>query len=153
MVLRADGGDGRGLGHVVRVIVVADAWCGRGGTAELVVPASAEEAASRLAGHLPVSAADDRSLAELVEGRRWLVLDGYDLDDDVLAGVDPQHVVGIDDHGHHPSPAAAVVIDPNLGASAAPYRGGTDGATVLVGSRYALLRPTPVAPATIRPTV
>src|SRR5262245_9751070 len=122
------------MGHIARGLALAEAWPGRGGRAQLVVPETAAELAARMARDLPVTAVegfhDPAALAprlgELAGAARWVVVDGYDLVDALLqaAEVDPENVVRIDDHGHHPRPRAAVVVDPNLGASAAPYAGG-----------------------------
>jgi spore coat polysaccharide biosynthesis predicted glycosyltransferase SpsG/RimJ/RimL family protein N-acetyltransferase len=131
-------------------VALADAWATAGGDAEVVVPDEALEAARRLAGDVSVRADGGRPLVELAAGR-WVVVDGYELGDEALGGIETERIVRVDDHGHHPQPRAAVVVDPNLGATASPYLGGAGGAELLLGSRYALLRPTRVGPVEVRP--
>ncbi len=67
----------------------------------------------------------------------WAVLDGYGFgrDDEELVRKTARHLLVIDDHGVGGDHGADLVLDQNLGASAAPY-----GAETLLGPRYALLR-------------
>jgi len=116
----------------------------------LAVNAAVAERAKALAGSVPVvavdvlvgSTEDARTVAALTEASSRLVVDGYPFAPDFAeqAGIDPEHTLRIDDHGRAPAHPAAVVLDQNLGSSPMPYHDRPRGSTLLLGSRYALLR-------------
>lgn len=131
LVLRVEGGPGRGVGHVARCLALAQAWIRRGGRAcfeSTAVPA-------------PWDARCAEAGVEVVEPGSggpadWWVVDGYDLD---ASGAPEGALVGrIDDHALSPAGPLDLVVDQNLGASAATYGGRAT--RTLVGVRYALLR-------------
>jgi spore coat polysaccharide biosynthesis predicted glycosyltransferase SpsG/RimJ/RimL family protein N-acetyltransferase len=134
LALRAEGGPGRGAGHLARCLALGQAWVHRGGRATLVAATVPEpwDARYLLAGIDVV----DPGAGAAVADARWWVVDGYDLD----ATGHPRgaHLARIDDHGRSPRIGAEVVLDQNLGATAAPYQG--ELADLLLGTRYALLR-------------
>lgn len=143
LALRADGGPGRGVGHVARCLALAEAWVAQGGDAVLVsgaVPAPwGERCAAAGVAIVPRADALDRSPA-------WWVVDGYELDAAGAPG--GARLARIDDEGRSPGIGAEVIIDQNLGARRGPYAGSD--ADLLLGTRYALLRRDLVAAAADR---
>ena len=126
--IRADGGPGIGAGHLARCLALAQAWKDLGGSVVLASadPPEAWAAAYRAEGAQVVGPADG-------EADAWVV-DGYDL---TLPG-ERAPWLRIDDGGRSGDRGAALVLDQNLGATAADYPG--EGRGLLLGPRFALLR-------------
>lgn len=138
LALRAEGGPGRGVGHLARCLALAQAWVARGGSCVLVAASVPEPWAQRYAAAGVEVVAPGTELAP-----QWWLVDGYDLDDhDRPEGA---RLARIDDHGLSPVGPAEVLVDQNLGASPGTYQGCT--AYAQLGSRYALLRQELVAAA------
>lgn len=146
LALRADGGPGRGVGHLARSLALGEAWVGLGGSCALVSTSVPPPWDDRfVAGKIPILGSAD----ELEAKPTWWVVDGYELDgSDAPAG---SRVARIDDGGRSPIAVAAppeVVLDQNLGATAADYQ--DLDADILLGTRYALLRRSLVAASSTR---
>jgi UDP-2,4-diacetamido-2,4,6-trideoxy-beta-L-altropyranose hydrolase len=128
LAVRADGGQGVGVGHVARCLALCQAWRDRGGRATLVTAA---------AGGWEVRYRDEGcdvvGLDADVGDVDWWVVDGYGFGDGAVPG---PRILSIDDHGRAGRTRADVVVDQNLGAVAGPYPKGSR----LLGPRYALLR-------------
>jgi spore coat polysaccharide biosynthesis predicted glycosyltransferase SpsG/RimJ/RimL family protein N-acetyltransferase len=149
LALRADGGPGLGVGHLARVLALAQAWAARHGVAHLVTAGAPRHWADQFAAAgCAVHAVGDAPAAD------WWAVDGYHLgrSDGAPSGV---HLLRVDDHdGAGTGGAGAeVVVDQNLGASAARY---PLARAVLAGPRYALLRvdvagPSPAREVAVRP--
>ena len=133
----ADYGD-VGFGHLARSLAVIQEWRARGGAARLHTAGALPDGwARRLADEgvsiVPLDVAQAKADA-------WL-LDGYRLDPNLQSKVRNRGVVAVvDDHGIVGRYDADLIIDQNLGASAQDYRARTDGAELLLGPRFALLR-------------
>lgn len=144
-MLRADGGDGVGAGHVARCLTLAEAWQDAGGDALLAVDASAAEHARRMSPAVdlavldvePGTAEDARTTTSLSDGA-WLVVDGYRFA--TPARPTGERVLVIDDFGHGGRADASIILDQNLGAGADCYRSRPAGTRLLLGPAYALLR-------------
>lgn len=153
-ILRADGDAGIGLGHVSRCLTLADELV-RQGQRVLFVTRDLDEGVrgmTRRRGHavelLPerVSRAEElhRLAARIAESgtSAMLVVDGYDFD---LAYQRDLRAAGaalacIDDLAAGPQ-AADIILNQNLWAEPALYRDVPSGARLLLGPRYALLKP------------
>jgi spore coat polysaccharide biosynthesis predicted glycosyltransferase SpsG len=81
-----------------------------------------------------------------------VVVDGYDLPQHEMASLpDSVPVLSLADHGVGSELAAAsLILDQNLGAEPAVYRSSNEGAHLLLGPRYALLRRDVIAVAAAR---
>jgi UDP-2,4-diacetamido-2,4,6-trideoxy-beta-L-altropyranose hydrolase len=142
LVIRADGDENIGAGHVVRQLALAQAWYDAGGHVTLASARLAsglrELAAAESLEIVRVDGPDDLLHVAAERGADWVSVDGYGLADTaeaVVRGGRPLLVV--DDHARVGAPAATVIVAQNLGASAATYPGD---ALRLLGPRYALLR-------------
>ena len=137
LLLRAETGDGVGLGHLARCLHLATAWVRRRGRAVLVsetVPAPWKDRAERAGVELVPPAAGPGA----VGGPAWVVVDGYGLTSEERSRwANGRPLLAIDDFGASPPHAADLVLDQNAGASAEPYAP----APTLLGPRYALLDP------------
>lgn len=152
LLIRADANPRRGTGHIMRCLALAQGWQGHGrvvfACAE-VTPALAAvlEAEGCQLQHLdapPGSRADATLTVALARklGTAWLVLDGYQFDSGFQHAVKEAglRLLSFDDYGHVPDPCADLVLNQNLGATAALYPRRSANTRLLLGTRYALLR-------------
>lgn len=136
-----------GAGHFVRSSALGAALAARGARVEIVadlaeVPWSRPQAEEF--GLVPVQGADPAAVPGLARDRGWdlAVVDSYRAGADDLAGL-PVPLAVLDDEDLRPLPAA-LVINQNLNADDCAYDR-WDGAEVLRGPEYALLRPRVIA--------
>jgi UDP-2,4-diacetamido-2,4,6-trideoxy-beta-L-altropyranose hydrolase len=126
-----------GGGHLMRCLSLAAAL-GRRARPVFAVPPQAAPAIARFAAH-PVEVVTCAS----AEAADAVVVDDYALDaqgERLLRG-QARVLLAIDDLADRPH-AAEVLVDPGYGRTAADYAGLVpEGATVLTGSDYALMRP------------
>lgn len=153
LLVRADAGPQIGIGHVMRCLALVEAWQERGGRATLLSSRLPEAIAERLRAadvgcvELPAPAGTEADAAATVEAAEatateWLVVDGYQFDAAYQAQVKQgsSRVLWIDDCAHAAPYCADLVVNQNLGATAAAY-GKIGAATrVLAGGNYAMLR-------------
>ncbi len=147
LLVRADAGPGRGSGHVLRQLALAQAWSRRGGEVTLVSVRLPPPLAARWrAAGAEVVDLDSCPVARLLAlaGDRptvWVSLDGYHLGAAQAelreAG---KRVLVVDDHAGAAACLADVIVDQNLGARAALYAARPASAELLLGTQYALLR-------------
>jgi UDP-2,4-diacetamido-2,4,6-trideoxy-beta-L-altropyranose hydrolase len=127
LLVRADGGEEIGMGHLVRCRALGQAWSDAGG--EVRFASSGE------------TAAETAALAASF-GAPWVVVDGYQFHADYVdalrqAGL---RVLFVDDNGHAERYPADLVLNQNLHASAELYAARGPASGLLLGPRYALLR-------------
>lgn len=159
LVIRADATARAGTSHLMRCLALAQGWQATGGRVLLVGECSSDALRERacLAGvqmlRLPavhphagdlqatLEALRRAAEAEDLPGGR-LVVDAPHLPPAYLDAVrrEGHGLLAIDDHAAHPSYPADVVVNPNAHAAHLRYRV-SPGATLLLGPRYALLRP------------
>jgi UDP-2,4-diacetamido-2,4,6-trideoxy-beta-L-altropyranose hydrolase len=149
LVLRADGNSQIGLGHVMRLLALAELL--RADFAEITFLIKAPDAAIHLLLHqasialvnLPGYAplAEAAALADLLRPTDVLVLDGYGFTYDYQTTVRSfvAHLVCLDDLHAFPF-AADLVLNPAGGVQAAQYDLRQPGARLLAGPAYAPLR-------------
>lgn len=154
LLLRADAGGAQGSGHVMRLMALGEAWVDAGGACVLATAMLPEALAARVRegrGFIiekiaaPAwSAADALALAGLAARLRApaAVVDSYLYDPAYLETLAREGVgvAAIDDVGARERYPCALLINPNLHAEAALYGGRAEGAALLLGPRYVMLR-------------
>jgi len=163
LMLRADAGGMRGSGHVMRCLALARAWIGAGGRATLlsagIPPALAQRAAGwgvavRAIEAETASPADAQATAALAKGAACLVVDGYDFTVDYLRAVRGSAALlcVIDDVAALDAYPCDAIVNQNAHADPVAYAGKAEGAQLLLGGRYALLRPEFAVPPSVART-
>lgn len=166
ILLRADGSTGRGSGHLMRGLALAQAARAAGDEVSFVVAEIPAAVRSRLTdegfevleiAEEPASEADARRLAALANerGARWIVLDGYHfaLPYQRITSGGRAAVLVVDDHAQIGTYDARLILDQNPGVPPEVYRDRSADCDLLMGPRHALLRrefldakPVPVGP-------
>lgn len=157
LLIRADSTPQIGTGHVMRCLALAHAWREAGGTVVFAVHSPSEVLLGRIeaAGFaaIPVSRphpepGDLAFTRDLLRGPlrarkalAWVALDGYHFDGTYQRALRDEGygILVIDDMAHLPAYHATVIVNQNIDASSLTYR--HDGATLLLGTRYVMLRP------------
>lgn len=158
LVIRADATARIGTGHVMRGVALAQAWQARGGRARVLSHCESPALRARveaagigfdLVPH-PHPDPSDWPLATSVldacdrgaDAAAWLVLDGYHFDGAYQRAVRAtgRPLLVIDDLNHLPDYHADVLLNQNINAGDHAYRCDPD-TRLLLGTRYALLRP------------
>jgi UDP-2,4-diacetamido-2,4,6-trideoxy-beta-L-altropyranose hydrolase len=154
LLIRCDASAAIGTGHVMRCLALALAWRNTGGEAIFLQAGSTPALDRRLAGEKfechriaapSGSAADAAETCALAQSdpTAAIVADGYRFDaawqrDVKRSGV---RLLVIDDYGHAGDYSADVVLNQNASASAQLYARRAPETKLLLGTRYALLRP------------
>lgn len=154
ILFRADGGPGIGIGHVMRCIALAKALQEKGLSTVFVTavadPLTLEKL--RMRGNevvcLSVSPGSKKDAIEthhLAFERKvaWVVLDGYQFGADYQLNMrSPKwSLLTIDDHVHATHYHADVLLNQNIAANEALYSCRDEYTKLLLGPKYALLRP------------
>ena len=150
LLIRADADAKIGTGHVMRCIALAQEWQKLGGTVSLATKLLPDKLAALLASEaIEILQIDEKSPDYLQTVNvanalkvQCVVLDGYGF------GAEHQRALRnagirqllIDDFGHTDSYCADFVLNANLGASPAIYDSRDSATTLLLGSRFAMLR-------------
>ena len=149
ILLRADGSESIGLGHLVRSMVLARALSDLGALVQ-VWGHSAERARSLLKStppvvvrELPEATGGSAQVVEIVQFQPDLVLvDGYHFQPDFFAALDAARISYgvIDDNGETNALNPRVLINYSLGADGLGYRERFPDSLALLGSSYFILR-------------
>jgi UDP-2,4-diacetamido-2,4,6-trideoxy-beta-L-altropyranose hydrolase len=152
LLIRADAGGTLGIGHVMRMIALAQAWQDRGGRVVMAASQCPETLVSRLEeenirfenlGELELGGSEDAlKLTELGKSLEapWVVIDGYHFGTSYQQTLKDGGfmVLAVDDYGHCDDWQADMVLNQNLGA---PNRSTTtSGTQFLTGTLFAMLR-------------
>lgn len=147
LTIRADAGVTMGVGHVMRMLALGQAWQDQGGSVRLVGDAGPLESLLQRNGVTVVSTAGmscGQSLDALLGNSgpgEWVVLDGYHFDTDYQSAVRRagRKVLVLDDMNDRGEYHADALLNQNADAHGYDYRVNDD-ATVLAGPSFALLR-------------
>lgn len=152
IVIRTDADPAIGIGHVGRTLALANAWRQLGGEVHYVASAPlapSAEAWIHSAG-IPLDVLDtarysdaDAVATAAIAGHAPVVLDAFGTPRAyraVLRGLVSRLAI-IDDMGGRGPWSADVILNQNYGASPSYYPGHDPGTVLLLGPRYALLRP------------
>jgi len=154
LLIRADAGGLMGVGHVMRMLALAQAWLEQGGEARLAFLSCPEMLATRLAGEgvrldpltacAAGSAADSSQTIELARAcaADWVVLDGYSFGLPMQTALHEAglRVMVMDDYGHSAEWCADAILNQNFDAVDRSYANRQPDAIEMKGPRYALLR-------------
>jgi len=151
LVIRADASIAMGTGHVMRCLALAQAWRHVGGNVIFVMAESTPAIERRLqvegfevvqSDHPSGSERDANNLAELSDkcDAAWVAVDGYQFDSAYQYRIKDAdfRLLWIDDTGHCAPYCADFVLNQNSYAHPGMYP--SCDSTLLLGSRYALLR-------------
>lgn len=154
LLIRADGDQQIGTGHVMRCLALGQAWRMHiGGPVVFAVATEAPALVARLHAEgvhvvqlsaYPGSREDATQTAALARrwNVTWVIIDGYHFDAEyqrILKAADVQ-LLAIDDHGHAAHYYADVILNQNLHAPGQLYVNRQPYTRLLLGSRYLLLR-------------
>lgn len=153
VLIRADAGGHLGIGHVTRMIALAQAIMDLGGKAAIACASCPESLGKRIIGEgIPFhrleaepGGTQDRSLTlDLARssGASWLVVDGYHFTGEYQQAVrDAGHkLMCVDDYGHCDLWHADAILNHNLYAPERAFISSAPDCAILAGPRFALLR-------------
>jgi UDP-2,4-diacetamido-2,4,6-trideoxy-beta-L-altropyranose hydrolase len=153
LIVRADANTEIGTGHVMRCLALAQSWQDAGGHVVFAVAESPAALKNRLASegfriadvlNVPGSQEDAGVTVDLARehGAQWVLVDGERFDSSFLSGIQSAGLRAalIDDFARRDLFPADLIVNPNLGATAAPYRQTGASAKLLLGESYTLLR-------------
>jgi UDP-2,4-diacetamido-2,4,6-trideoxy-beta-L-altropyranose hydrolase len=153
LIFRVDASPQLGTGHLMRCLALAQAWKETSGHAIFAMALEVPSLIKRLNSegmeivHLSVKpgTVDDAvqtvSLAKGM-GADWIVVDGYHFDAEYQKVIKDlkRRILFIDDYGHAKHYYADIVLNQNLHAHKGLYRSKEPYTTLLLGTRYVLLR-------------
>ncbi|RYD33688.1 MAG: UDP-2,4-diacetamido-2,4,6-trideoxy-beta-L-altropyranose hydrolase, partial [Verrucomicrobiaceae bacterium] len=153
VLIRADAGGRLGIGHVTRMVALAQGILDLGGRPVMVCAACPEALEQRIAGegiafhrlgHEPGSDGDLAATLGLAGslGAVWVVADGYHFTEGYQQGVRNagHRLMCVDDYGHCPVWQADAILNHNLYAPDRTFVTTVADAKILAGPRFALLR-------------
>jgi UDP-2,4-diacetamido-2,4,6-trideoxy-beta-L-altropyranose hydrolase len=153
LLVRADASVEMGSGHVMRCLALAQAWQDAGGDVVFCAARSAAALDQTLASegirlvHLPVSPGSRQDAIQTAEAARirnvrWLVIDGYHFDADYRKYLRNREfqVLFLDDGGGCDRYDADMVVNQNIDAKESQYAHEEGGGSLLLGTKYVLLR-------------
>lgn len=154
VLVRADGSAEIGAGHIMRCLALGNAWQEAAADVTFacaeILPALQQRLqqhkfAVAAIGGKPGSEEDAQYTANLAKDLRsaWVIVDGYQFRPDYYRHLKKQGLrcVAIDDDGRLDQYCAEVVLNPNAAANEGMYGKRQRHTQLLLGSRFALLRP------------
>jgi UDP-2,4-diacetamido-2,4,6-trideoxy-beta-L-altropyranose hydrolase len=152
-LFRTDATAATGTGHAMRCLALAQALAVHGTSSRFLMTGVPPLLARRISGegfpierhdHAHATDADAHATVATARriGARWIVLDGYGFTEayiDILRSAGVPTVV-IDDLGKLSRYDCAIVVNQNLHAEPALYRGAPPSTRLLLGTRYMMLR-------------
>lgn len=154
LLIRADGSEKIGTGHVMRCLALAQAWMDERGPVYWLAHTLTPSLIKRLEAegirllpflaHTPGSMDDAAALSDAAYRHNafWTVIDNYYFKGDYqerLCSLGVRHLA-FDDNGHSYPSAANLLLNPNLHARAELHAGHARQTDLLLGPRYAPLR-------------
>ena len=135
-------GPGVGGGHVMRCLALAMALKERDARCVFVTKGDGAAILSRFGAGFDICNPPTDDIAPMLDAMapHAVVIDDYSRGADFERALSAPVVMVIDDLANR-SHAAQLLLDPGYGREAGDYAGLTDGATLLLGPRHALLRP------------
>ena len=156
LIVRADGGQRMGAGHLMRCLALAQAWQAREGRVTFVSHCDSTALRRRvestgmgwvrLSEPCPASSDLQTTLSTLeqrtTEEAPWLVLDGYHFEPTYQEAIRAagHRLLVVDDTAHLPCYHADILLNQNIQAHRLTYVCDPD-TVCLLGTRYTLLRP------------
>ena len=154
VLVRADGSAEIGAGHIMRCLALGNAWQEAAADVTFacaeILPALQQRLqqhkfAVAAIGGKPGSEEDAQYTANLAKDLRsaWVIVDGYQFRPDYYRHLKKQGLrcVAVDDDGRLDQYCAEVVLNPNAAANEGRYGKRQRHTQLLLGSRFALLRP------------
>ncbi len=149
LLIRVHSGKSVGLGHLMRCLSLAEAWCEHGGSvsfaSEFVPKNLLPRASFNEIDWIEVEEFGEsgRELSEIAEriAADLIVIDGYKFDPGYMqwAGKRGHPILVVDDDARHHSYPVDILLNQNVYGSADIYSGKTN-AKLLLGPKFALLR-------------
>lgn len=153
LLIRADGDEKIGTGHVMRCLALAQAWQEAGGTVGYVVASMTPALQNRLLIEnisvypmtaVPGGPQDATQFVAVAQETKadWLVADGYQFDGGYQTAVSQSGILllWIDDFGHAAPYTASLILNPNIYGAPKLYPQRLPAAGLLMGCDYCLLR-------------
>lgn len=153
LLIRADGDEKIGTGHVMRCLALAQAWQGAGGTVGYVVSSMTPALQNRLLIEnisvypmtaVPGGPQDAAQFVAVAQETKadWLVVDGYQFSGGYQTAVSQSGIplLWIDDFGHAAPYTASLILNPNIYGAPKLYPQRLPATGLLMGCDYCLLR-------------